>query len=91
MRTPRSIIHDEMKELGVTTSPYWSDTHHWGSGELAAIYDILYNLTTAFEYWLVRDDLKARRAAVLSTLAHTPYKDLEKMYAKKKDNDAKDE
>ena len=84
MRTPRSIIHEEMKELGVTTSPYWSDTHHWGSGELAAIYDILYNLTTAFEYWLVR-------AAVLSTLAHTPYKDLEKMYAKKKGSDAKDE
>ena len=79
MRTPRSIIREEMKELGVTPSPYWSDTHHWGSGELAAIYDILYNLTTAFEYWLVR-------AAVLSTLA-----DLEKKYAKegkKKGNDA---
>ncbi len=85
MRTPRSIIHDEMKELGVTTSPYWSDTHHWGDGELAAIYDILWNLTVAFEYSLVRDDLKARHAAALSTL-----KDLEKLYAKKKGSDAKD-
>ena len=91
MKTPRSIIHDKMKELGVTTTPYWSETIHWGDGELAAIYDILYNLTTAFEYWLVRDDLKARHAAALSTLAHTPYKDLEKMYAKKKGRDAKDE
>ena len=86
MRTPRSIIHEEMKELGVTPSPYWSDTHHWGDGELAAIYDILWNLTVAFEYSLVRDDLKARHSAAFITL-----KDLEKMYAKegkKKGNDA---
>ena len=86
MKTPRSILREEMEELGVMASPYWSETVHWGDGESAAIYDILWNLTVAFEYSLVRDDLKAQHSAAFITL-----KDLEKKYAKegkKKGNDA---